>query len=150
MKVYPKVPRWDHPVVPSTVFDREDLVCLEKVDGSSFRFTLYDERYGDRYPEVIAQAATGDGSIVFGTRRAVRGNHREDLDTIDGALHRAVRCLREGVDAAALRTLHDEFGDVLIVYAENLVYSTLDYNYTDQPRPRWSASTSSRTGQSRR
>jgi hypothetical protein len=50
-------------------------------------------------------------------------------------LHRAVRCLREGVDIAALRTLHDEYDGPLIVYAENLVYSTLDYGYTDRDLP---------------
>jgi hypothetical protein len=51
MKVYPKIPRYDHPVVPADFFDREDLLLLEKFDGSSFRFTLYDDRYADRYPD---------------------------------------------------------------------------------------------------
>lgn len=51
MKVYPKIPRYDHPVVPTDLFVADDLVVLEKVDGSSFRFTLYDERYADCYPQ---------------------------------------------------------------------------------------------------
>lgn len=135
MKVYPKIPRYDHPVVPSEFFDAEDLILVEKFDGSAFRFTLYDERYAEHYPEQVVTAANGDGSLVFGTRRAIRGNHRDSLDDIDGALHRAVRCLREGVDPAALRTLHDECDSPLIVYAENLVYSTLDYGYTDRDLP---------------
>lgn len=133
MKVYPKIPRHDHPVVPAEFFDREDLTLLEKFDGSSFRFTLYDDRYAGLYPDPVATAANGDGSLVFGTRKTIRGSHRDSLDDIDGGLHRAVRCLREGVDTAALRTLHTEFGEPLIIYAENLVYSTLDYGYTDQP-----------------
>lgn len=54
---------------------------------------------------------------------------------MDGALHRAVRCLREGIDAAALRSAHDEFGGPIVVYAENLVYSTLDYGYTEREIP---------------
>ena len=135
MKVYPKIPRYDHPVVPSGFFEREDLTLLEKFDGSAFRFTLYDERYVGRYPERVETAADGDGCLVFGTRKTVRGNHRDSLETIDGGLHRAVRCLREGIDTTALRTLHSEFDDPLVVYAENLVYSTLDYGYTERDLP---------------
>lgn len=135
MKVYPKIPRYDHPVVPPSIFDAEDLTLIEKFDGSAFRFTLYDKRYADHYPEQVETAAGGDGSLVFGTRKAIRGSHCDPLEEIDGALHRAVRCLREGVATAALRTLHDTFDGPLIVYAENLVYSTLDYGYTDRELP---------------
>jgi len=135
MKVYPKIPRYDHPVVPSSFFERDDLTLLEKFDGSGFRFTLYDERYTGAYPEPVVDAADGDGSLVFGTRQTIRGSHCDSLETIDGALHRAVRCLRAGIDRDALRAAHDEFNGPLIVYAENLVYSTLDYGYGDTPLP---------------
>jgi len=135
MKVYPKIPRYDHPVVPESFFDAEDLVVLEKFDGSSFRFTLYDERHASSYPDPVVNAADGDGSLVFGTRRSIMGSHRDNLEEIDGALHRAVRCLRDGIDANALRRVHDEHDGPLIVYAENLVYSTLDYGYTERDLP---------------
>lgn len=135
MKVYPKIPRYDHPVVPSTFFDATDLTVVEKFDGSGFRFTLYDDQYADYYPEQVEAAAAGDGSLVFGTRKSVHSSHRDPLKEIDGALHRAVRCLREGINTTALRTLHDEFDGPLIIYAENLVYSTLDYGYTDHELP---------------
>lgn len=135
MKVYPKIPRYNHPVVPADFFDQQDLTLLEKFDGSSFRFTLYDDRYTDRYPEQVVAAADGDGSLVFGTRKTIRGSHRDSLDDIDGGLHRAVRCLRERIDTAALQKLHTEYDEPLIVYAENLVYSTLDYGYTDRSLP---------------
>jgi hypothetical protein len=135
MKIYPKVPRYDHPVVPEAFFDADDLTVVEKYDGSSFRFTLFDKRYLDVYPESVVGTADGDGSLVFGTRRSIRGAHRDDLDNIDGALHRAVRCLRDGIDSATLRDLHDAYDSALIVYAENLVYSTLDYGYTDRDLP---------------
>lgn len=135
MKVYPKIPRYDHPVVPDGFFDAEDLVILEKYDGSAFRFTLYDTRYADVYPASVVEAAEGDGSIVFGTRKSIMGSHRDDLADIDGALHRAVHCLREGVSSRALRELHDEYDSPLVVYAENLVYSTLDYGYTERAIP---------------
>ncbi|REA00506.1 hypothetical protein DEQ92_19735 [Haloferax sp. Atlit-6N] len=135
MKVYPKIPRYDHPIVPDDFFDADDLVVVEKFDGSAFRFALYDERYADAYPSVVGEAADGDGSLVFGTRRSIMGSHRDSLGEVDGALHRAVRCLRDGVDTDALRRLHDEYASPLVVYAENLVYSTLDYGYTDRELP---------------
>nr|WP_211137173.1 hypothetical protein [Natronorubrum daqingense] len=34
-----------------------------------------------------------------------------------------------------LRTLHEEYDGPLIIYAENLVYSTLDYGYSDRDLP---------------
>jgi len=150
MKVYPKIPRYDHPVVPASLFETEDLALLEKFDGSSFRFTLYDDRYASVYPEQVESAADGDGCLVFGTRKAVRGCHRDDFETIDGALHRAVRCLREGIETTGLRKLHDEYDLPLVVYAENLVYSTLDYGYTDRELPALVGSTCSPTQLSRR
>jgi hypothetical protein len=135
VKVYPKIPRYDHPVVPDDYFDSEDLVLVEKFDGSSFRFTLYDERYRDTYPELVTEHADGDGSLVFGTRKSIRGSHRDPFAAIDGALHRAVHCLRDGIDVDALRALHDDYGCPLVVYAENMVYSTLDYGYTEREIP---------------
>ncbi|WP_308220109.1 hypothetical protein [Halorientalis marina] len=135
MKVYPKVPRYDHPVVPPEFFEAEDLTIVEKFDGSGFRFTLYDDRYVSAYPEQVIDAADGDGSLVFGTRRAIRGNHRDSLEDIDGALHRAVRCLRDGIATERLRNLHNEYDCPLVIYAENLVYSTLDYGYTERALP---------------
>ena len=135
MKVYPKIPRYDHPVVSESFFEAADLTLVEKVDGSSFRFTLYDERYAEQYPDQVTAAADGDGSVVFGTRKSIRGNHRDGFDKIDGALHRAVRCLRDGIDTTVLRQFHDKYDSPLVVYAENLVYSTLDYGYTDRELP---------------
>lgn len=135
MKVYPKIPRYDHPTVDNGMFDADDLSLLEKVDGSAFRFTLFDARYRASYPEPVIDAAAGDGSLVFGTRKSIRGSHSDKLDEIDGALHRATRCLREGIDRAALRAYHDAYDSPLIIYAENLVYSTLDYGFVDRDLP---------------
>ncbi|GAA0289833.1 MULTISPECIES: RNA ligase family protein [Halarchaeum] len=135
MKVYPKIPRYDHPVVPDDFFAADDLVVVEKFDGSAFRFTLYDDRYADAYPDTVVEAADGDGSLVYGTRKSIMGCHRDPLAETDGALHRAVRCLRNGIDTNALRALHEEYASPLTVYAENLVYSTLDYGHTERDLP---------------
>ena len=87
MKVYPKIPRYDHPTVDKSVFDASDLTLIEKVDGSAFRFTLFEDRFRASYPEVVAEAAAGDGSLVFGTRKSIRGSHRDDLDEIDEVIN---------------------------------------------------------------
>jgi hypothetical protein len=135
MKVYSKVPRYDHPVVPDDFFEADDLRLVEKIDGSSFRFALYDDRYAASYPEQVRAAANGDGSLVFGTRRQIRGSHDDPLNEIDGALHRAVRCLREAIQPDVVRGLHEEVDSPVVVYAENLVYSTLDYGFGDRDLP---------------
>lgn len=135
MKVYPKIPRYDHPVVPDDFFDAADLTVLEKLDGSSFRFTLVDDRFRDVYPDRVITVANETDDLVFGTRKTVRGATSDALETIDGALHRAVRCLREGINTTELRRIHGEIDGPIVIYAENLVYSTLDYGFTEQALP---------------
>jgi hypothetical protein len=100
VKVYPKIPRYDRPVVFEDYFETDGIVLLEKFDGSSVWFILYDQRYLDVYPAIVIENADSDGSLVFGTRKGIHDSHRDELSEIDGALHPAVRCLREGVDAS--------------------------------------------------
>ena len=138
MKVYPKIPRYDHPTVPDSFFESDSLDVFEKSDGSSFRFTLYDERYSDVYSERVESVAERlddpHGAIVFGTRKSIVGGHREDLSCIDGAMHRAVRCLRQSIDIQSLFDVHDAYGPVTI-YAENMVFTNIDYNYSKRTIP---------------
>lgn len=53
MKQYPKVPRYDHPVIPENFYLEGMLWLTEKMDGSNFRFSLYEDRFADRYPEAV-------------------------------------------------------------------------------------------------
>ncbi len=142
MKVYPKVPRHDHGVVPDAFFETGQFHVLEKLDGGNFRFTLYEERFEDEYPDVLLDAEhsmnrfdemPADGDVVFGTKKLVRGTSADDIDRFDGELRRAVRALRQ-IDREGIRRVQDEHGPVTF-FAENMALHTLDYGYGDDPPP---------------
>lgn len=134
MKQYPKVPRHDHPVVPDGFYS-DGVFCLtEKMDGSNFRFLLYEDRFADSYPEALRAIGASDGDIVFGTKRAIRGVLGESDDGIDGNLRRATRHLRTVIDTTAIRAAHNEYGP-LVFFAENMVLHTIDYDYAERPPP---------------
>lgn len=134
MKQYPKVPRYDHPVIPENFYLEGMLWLTEKMDGSNFRFSLYEDRFADRYPEAVRAIGAVDGDLVFGTKRAIRGTSSEPLADFDGDLRRAVRHLDANLDRAAVRAAHDEYGP-LTFFAENMVLHTIDYDYAERPPP---------------
>ena len=84
---------------------------------------------------LIGVATATNGCMTGRSPRCSTRLNRDELEEIDGALHRAVRCLRDGIASDALGKCHDEHGGPLIVYAENLVYSTLDYGYIERDLP---------------
>lgn len=56
MKVYPKIPRYDHPVVPSKFFDAADLTLVE-INGYEFR---YDDQ---AIRDILKQFATDADAV---------------------------------------------------------------------------------------
>ena len=44
------------------------------MDGSNFKFTLYEDRFADRYDEAIHETDAADGNVVFGSKTVVRGD----------------------------------------------------------------------------
>lgn len=138
MKRYPKVPRHDHPVVDDAFYESEAAWLTEKVDGSNFRFALFDDRYAEtatwRTLEATdIQPPVRGGDIVFGTKTTLRGTTRTPVDDLDGNLRRAARALR-AIDPDVNRCLHDEWGQ-LVFFAENMILSTIDHGYRDDPPP---------------
>jgi hypothetical protein len=142
MKQYPKVPRYDHPTVSKGFFETGTGWITEKVDGSNLRFALYEDRFAetawndvtiDDDGETASQPQPVDGDIVFGTKTVVRGTTRTPITDLDGNLRRAARALRE-IETDAIRELHEEW-DQLVFFAENMILSTLDYDYGDNPSP---------------
>lgn len=132
MKSYPKVWRYDHPLIDSLV-DTGSLHLSEKLDGGNFRFALYDERFADEYESWDFQDVTPtDGDLVFGTKQRVRGRIDDPLESVNGSLWRAIRHLREELDPAAIRTIHDDYGP-LVFYAENMVLHSIEYNWEETP-----------------
>ena len=134
MKEYPRVPRYDHPSVEPATYEAGELWLTEKLDGSGFRFLLYEDRFAEAYSAGVHEADPADGDLVFGTRRVVRGTSGQNLEAIDGSLHRAVRRLRE-IDTEAIRAVHDEWESPITFFAENMILHTIDYDYTERPPP---------------
>lgn len=134
MKVYPKVPHFDHPTVEDGFFDSSDLIALEKVDGSNFRFSLYDERFEEFYD--LQDINAEDGDIVVATKKRVRGTLDEPTESFYGNLRRAVDFLKQSAaDSGIIRDFHSEYGSPLVFFAENMVRHSLDYNYDTSPPP---------------
>jgi hypothetical protein len=144
MKQYPKVPRYDHPTVSEQFFETGTGWITEKVDGSNLRFALYEDRFAETETwdddainidnndhETSIQPQPGD--IVFGTKTVLRGTTRTPITDLDGNLRRAARALRT-IDPDTIRELHDKWGQ-LVFFAENMILSTLDYDYGDDPPP---------------
>lgn len=132
MKQYPKVPRYDHPTVPQSFYDSDDLCILEKSDGSNFRFMLYDSDFSDVYTPAVNALDVTDGDIIFGSKGTIRGTLTTSTDQINGNFNRVVQFLRETLTAEDLRRHHQTHGP-LVFFVENMVFHTLDYGYTQSP-----------------
>jgi hypothetical protein len=135
MKTYPKVPRYDHSSVDPSFFDAEDLVVLEKLDGGNSRVFVYDERYADLYPDEIEQFEPEHGEILFGSSGVIQGQVSKPASSFDGNFDRVVTHLRETIDPDELLELHDEKNSPLVLFGENMVMHTLDYEYENNPPP---------------
>jgi len=89
----------------SQTYEESELRLAEGLDGSGFRFLLYEDRFAEAFSARVRNLGPADGDLIPGTRRVVRGRNSQRLGDIDGSLYRAVRRLRE-IDAEAIRTLH--------------------------------------------
>lgn len=130
MKVYPKVPRWDHPVVEDSFYD-QPLTVLEKFDGSNLRWMVYENQHD--YHPLVKDTEPEDGDIIIGTKKSIHGPISQDLEKFPGNLRRAIKQLREHFDVETARTLSED-GPV-VYFAENMVRHTLDYGYGENPPP---------------
>lgn len=131
MLSYPKVPRWDHPVVPEKFYENNEITITEKTDGSNFRFMFYDDSYD--YNKEIEQMNCETGDVIFGTRKHIYGPISMDLDQVPGNVRRPVKELRSSLDINSLAEISE---GPTVVFAENMVRHTLDYDYNENPPPK--------------
>ena len=134
-KTYPKVPHHDHESVEQALYEADDLVLLEKVDGSNFRLCMYDERYSEWYSDQLGEFDLTDGDVFVGSKGTVRGRLSDNLNDVDGIFGRVFDTLRDTLDTNALRGLHDKYNSPLILFGEHMVKHTLDYDYNESPPP---------------
>lgn len=123
MKEYPKVPRFDHPVVKDK-WVSSDSVILEKYDGSNFRFALYDE-YFENYCE-IQDANFGD--FILGSSSVY--NTENNVHNFDKSLKfdSRLKYIKNKVNFEKMKKLQIEYQSPIIVFAENMVTHTLEYS----------------------
>ena len=112
MKQYPKVRRVSH-ADAKEVFERGEIVVLEKLDGNNFRFALADE-----------------SELQFGSRQTKLGT---DPDGIGGQFDDVTDYLAAQVDVDALADLEQECGRI-VCFGENMIEHTLDYEWASVPQ----------------
>lgn len=133
MKTYPKVPRFDHPTVEDSFFEASDLEVIEKVDGSNFRFALYDSNYADWYD--LQDVSAKEGDVIIGSKKVIRGVLNDPIEDFDGNFRRAIEYLRKNLNKDKIKEYHKRVGGPLVFFAENMVFHTLDYEYEENPPP---------------
>jgi len=133
--VYPKVPNYYHESVPDTVFAADDLVLIEKLDGSNCKVCVYDDRYSDLYGADIHEHDPSHGDVFISSKNKVRGRLSDPLDSIDGAFDRVFTSLRDRLDADTLLEIHDDYDSPIVLFGEHMVRHTIDYGYGENPPP---------------
>lgn len=123
MREYPKVPRFQIPIVKDKWFT-QDVKIIEKYDGSNLRFKLYDERYCKYYDELDGE----HGDWHIGTSSVSR--HESDIDNFDEFLkiEDRLKYLKKCVSTDKLLEFHDKYESPITIFAENMVEHTLLYD----------------------
>lgn len=135
-KAYPKVPHYYHDSVSEAFFGADDLVLLEKMDGSNLRLCLYDERYADQYGDQLHDDYDPeDGDVFIASKNVIRGRLSDEPSDFDGNFTRLLTSLRETIDPEELFDLHEAHDSALLLFGEHMVKHTLDYGYETSPPP---------------
>ncbi len=133
--VYPKVPNYYHDSVPDEFFTADDLVMVEKLDGSNCKICVYDESYSELYSDDIHEHNPEDGDVFISSKKVVRGRLSDPVNEFDDAFARLVHTLRELFNVDAIKDLHKEYDSPLLLYGEHMVKHSLDYGYEENPPP---------------
>lgn len=138
MRRYPKVPHLtvedEHRLNPKLdgFLTEGEIYVTEKLDGSNFRFAVYDERYESAYSDELVNENLDEGDLIWGSKKVFRGAVQPD-DDVAGNFERALRHVDEVVESSTVRELHDEYDSPLTFYAENMVKHSLSYQWESLP-----------------
>jgi len=133
--VYPKVPHHYHESVSDSFFESDDLIVVEKLDGSNARLVVYDSQYSELYPDEIHSHNPSHGDVFIFSKKAIRGRLSDSLETIDGAFHRLVRFLRDTFNTSEALSLHNLHHSPLVFFGEHMLQHSLNYDYSSNPPP---------------
>jgi hypothetical protein len=136
MKKYPKVPRYDHPVIEDEFWKQDDLCLLEKMDGQNYRFFLFDEsldyykneiKNKENIPIDIDRYNIEDGEIIFGTKNVIRGSTSMNKSEIDEQYHRAYDKISK-INKGKIEEYQKGYGP-MIFYAEHMIPHSIKSYY---------------------
>lgn len=130
MKQYNKIPRYDHPVVKQS-WITNDAIALEKYDGSNLRFTLYDERYANKYTNIPDNIT--DNDIIIGTKSNLYTKNTVQNNKGLIKLPQRLQYLQKHVPKQTIRQYHDKYKTPLLFFGENMVEHTITYEQQTPP-----------------
>lgn len=110
MKKYPKVPRYDHPVVNTEIFEHANTILLEKFDGSNCSFILYDSKFDSQYSQDILNLNPEENDLIIFSKNKLQGLESTMDKHVRGTYGDLIDYLVNIVDKSAIKKLYDEYG----------------------------------------
>lgn len=135
MKQYPKIPRYDHPVITEDWFG-SNTFTLEKYDGSCLRFCVYDERYDQKYDFTDLNGnsdSLNHGDILIGTKSNLFNPDSITKSKEFFKLQEKMEYLQKKISIESIFSLHSKYGSPLLFFAENMVRHTISYTKSTPP-----------------
>ena len=135
---YPKIPRDYHESVTRETVASENVILLEKFDGSNAKVFVYDNRFDDAlYPSAVFDFDNlQQGDVFIGTKNNVKKRLSDPISDADGALNRLQSYLRDALDSEELLDVHETYNSPIMLFGENIgVQTTLEYNRLENNIP---------------
>lgn len=117
MKTYPKVPRYDHPVVNENVFSHPNTILLEKFDGANCSFMLYHDDFESDYSNEVLNLNPNNNDLIIFSKQNLTWLESTGDKHILGTYGYLTNYLVDTVDKKSLKNIYDEQG-VLQFYVE--------------------------------
>lgn len=119
MKKYDKIKRLGHRSTDG-ILDEGKIVATEKLDGNNFRVMLHEE----------------SGELLMGSRKVQfkEDGVPDDPEEIGGQFSEVAEYVAENIDPEDLKELEEDVGSKLVLFGENMVKHTLEYDWDEVPQ----------------
>jgi hypothetical protein len=106
MKEYPKVPRYDHPVVNEDIFEHANTILLEKFDGANCSFMLYSSDFKNQYSQDILDLNPSENDLIVFSKNQPQGLESSTDKHVRGTYGDLIDYLVNTVDKNAVKELY--------------------------------------------
>ncbi len=111
MKKYPKVPRYDHPVVDERVFKHpNNTILLEKFDGANCSFMLYHSDFKNVYNKKIKNLNPNNNKLILFSKNKILGTENVKDKHVRGTYGDLIDYLSKIVDKKSLKQIYNKHG----------------------------------------